>query len=365
MSEFKFSCGQCNQHIAVDEAWSGHQIKCPGCQTDIVVPPNPNRSAPPPVLPAGGSRPAIPPAAAPSPQPQRPAAPKGPAPVKFWVLALVSPALMLLVLPLTFVGIMVTKSWLGGLISLAACLPALLCGRSAIDERNSRAGVKASQMSGVGAVFAWTGVALSCLWLILTLIGFCRFTYYKVTGTTPPKSVFSTASASSRSSTVELSTPRTTPATSGSNRPSHPADPPVTTDPQSVTIPDGVPAGTLLGAPFTCTSIRYSPTTGVLDIDQGAAANPQAYVKLFLFNNRVPLAGKSFVVAPDVSTEAMRPNIHMKGANGKADAVASGYVLRLEFSEPNAKGILTGRFYLELSQSYQTKLSGTFKLEAR
>ena len=105
--------------------------------------------------------------------------------------------------------------------------------------------------------------------------------------------------------------------------------------------------------------------TGVLDLYQGVAANPQAFVKLFLFNNQVPLAGKSFVVAPDSSATGSRPSIHLKSANGKIDAVSSGYVMRLEFSEPDAKGILTGKIYLELSQSYQTKLSGTFKIQSQ
>lgn len=363
MSEFKFSCNQCNQHIAVEDAWTGHQIQCPNCQASIVVPANPARIAPPPVLPVSA-----PPPAAPAPvATRRAAAPTGPAPVKFWILALVSPFLMLLVLPLTFIGIMVTKSWLGGLISMAACIPALLCGRAAIEERNSRASVKAGQLSGVGAVFAWTGVVLSCVWLILTLIGFCRFTYYKVTGTTPPKSLFSTSSSSGRFNTPETTLPHNSASTPTRTitTPARPADPPVTTNPQTVAIPEGVPSGTVLGSPFKCTGIQYSPMAAVLDIDQGAASNPQASVKLFLFNNQMPLAGTSFVVAPDQSMGAKQPHVHLKGSNGKVDAVMNGYVLRLEFSQPDAKGILTGHLYLELPQSYQTKVSGTFKLQAQ
>ncbi len=34
----KFSCSQCGQHIAYDEAWAGQQIQCPACQSSIVVP---------------------------------------------------------------------------------------------------------------------------------------------------------------------------------------------------------------------------------------------------------------------------------------------------------------------------------------
>jgi hypothetical protein len=34
----KFSCPQCGQHIACDDAWAGHQIACPACQTNLFVP---------------------------------------------------------------------------------------------------------------------------------------------------------------------------------------------------------------------------------------------------------------------------------------------------------------------------------------
>ena len=38
MSEFKFSCPQCGQHILCDALWSGRQINCPACQQPLVVP---------------------------------------------------------------------------------------------------------------------------------------------------------------------------------------------------------------------------------------------------------------------------------------------------------------------------------------
>ena len=34
----KFSCPQCGQHISCDDAWAGHQIACPACQNNLVVP---------------------------------------------------------------------------------------------------------------------------------------------------------------------------------------------------------------------------------------------------------------------------------------------------------------------------------------
>jgi hypothetical protein len=41
MSELKFSCAHCGQHIACDEEGSGGQIECPAYQGALVVPGNP------------------------------------------------------------------------------------------------------------------------------------------------------------------------------------------------------------------------------------------------------------------------------------------------------------------------------------
>ncbi len=38
MSEFKFSCPRCGQHILCDAPWSGREINCPACQQPLVVP---------------------------------------------------------------------------------------------------------------------------------------------------------------------------------------------------------------------------------------------------------------------------------------------------------------------------------------
>ena len=45
MSEFKFSCSHCGQHLACDEQFSGRQIQCPACQVLIRIPPVPGKTA--------------------------------------------------------------------------------------------------------------------------------------------------------------------------------------------------------------------------------------------------------------------------------------------------------------------------------
>ena len=39
MSEYKFSCPACGQHILGDVRYAGTPLKCPACQADFVVPP--------------------------------------------------------------------------------------------------------------------------------------------------------------------------------------------------------------------------------------------------------------------------------------------------------------------------------------
>ncbi len=43
MSEFKFSCPHCDQHILCDEQLSGREIHCPNCQHLFQVPPVPGK----------------------------------------------------------------------------------------------------------------------------------------------------------------------------------------------------------------------------------------------------------------------------------------------------------------------------------
>jgi len=45
MSQFKFSCPHCAQHLQCDERASGREIQCPNCQYLIRIPPIPGRTA--------------------------------------------------------------------------------------------------------------------------------------------------------------------------------------------------------------------------------------------------------------------------------------------------------------------------------
>jgi DNA-directed RNA polymerase subunit RPC12/RpoP len=45
MSEFKFNCPHCDQHLRCDEQSSGREIQCPACNMLIRIPPVPGKTA--------------------------------------------------------------------------------------------------------------------------------------------------------------------------------------------------------------------------------------------------------------------------------------------------------------------------------
>jgi hypothetical protein len=45
MSDFKFSCPHCQQHLMCDEKFSGREIQCPACNKLMWIPPIPGRTA--------------------------------------------------------------------------------------------------------------------------------------------------------------------------------------------------------------------------------------------------------------------------------------------------------------------------------
>jgi hypothetical protein len=44
MSEFKFSCPQCEQHFLCDEQFSGRAMQCPNCKVLIHIPAVPGKT---------------------------------------------------------------------------------------------------------------------------------------------------------------------------------------------------------------------------------------------------------------------------------------------------------------------------------
>jgi hypothetical protein len=45
MSEFKFDCPHCHQHLQCEEQFSGREIQCPSCNVLIRIPAVPGKTA--------------------------------------------------------------------------------------------------------------------------------------------------------------------------------------------------------------------------------------------------------------------------------------------------------------------------------
>jgi DNA-directed RNA polymerase subunit RPC12/RpoP len=77
MADMKFSCSHCGQQIECDELWSGHEIQCPTCHGQLMVPPKPDA---PPHVTLASAKPNQPRLSIGQSRDQRSAAPPPPAP---------------------------------------------------------------------------------------------------------------------------------------------------------------------------------------------------------------------------------------------------------------------------------------------
>jgi hypothetical protein len=367
MSEFKFSCPNCDQHIAADESWSGAQIQCPKCQSQIVVP----RMAvaalattpPSPAVPAAASpAPAPPPPLAPRVTAQaRPVAPAAPAAQMaapaFCALAIVSLVLALATLPLNVIG-----AFVGVPIGLLGCIPAVICGHLALGS------IRRNRVLRGSGLAKW-GLGLGYFFTVMGVISLAVFAYLKSTGQdlrvgrARPAAPFT-----SRPIAAPPPGPGAAPGPANvapvAPPPGMPeADSPVTTNPERAEIPAKPAAGTLYGRPFTVDKAVFN---GIfLQLAQGTKFMPDADIKVFPFLKAgESLADRTFVVSPQ--TTHGNPHVHLAGGQGGSSRaiLTSKYALRLEFGKPTGKRI-PFKLYFEAPHSYETIVSGEGVAETR
>lgn len=152
MSEFKFSCPHCNQHLTATPEWAGHSLKCPACQNDFNVPSPDDVAGAPPVMAAPPKQPA-------AVSPRRistPIAAKRPATSEGKTSGLAIAALVLGIVP-CFNGI-----------------AAVICGHMALSRIKSGRAAK-------GKGLAIAGLVLGYIWLVLSL---AALVWYLVVGRT-------------------------------------------------------------------------------------------------------------------------------------------------------------------------------------
>lgn len=408
MSEIKFSCSNCGQHLSGEVNWAGRQIECPSCKSTITIPavlvsagPQPGRTTPvppplppnaqlpPPLPPSGVAQPGAP--AGPRTRPAFPARTPAPPPSQTSPWSVVALVVVLLTLPLSLLNTVVKFP-----MGLVASIPGVVFAHIALGQIRSR------KLQGRGMAVA--ALIVGYLFIALQALALGIYFYLKATntgpfqqpppwsqprewtrirpgpsGATPPTSrppvpqpppTFRPPQPQpplrnypGASNPIPLS-PFPRPMPPGTNymprfRP--PADEPrPATNPRTVAIPAGAVTGTVGGQPFAGANVILQNAVLTFTVPDKRGYMPLAEVVIFL-GIGMDQPGTKMWLVPGADF-AHTPHIHTRWTeSGRHDSnvVMDNYVLRLELGNP-AGGQTPGRIYLELPQSHRTRITGTF-----
>ncbi|MGZ4961227.1 MAG: DUF4190 domain-containing protein [Limisphaerales bacterium] len=307
----KFACPSCGQSMTADDRWVGQQIQCPTCKNNFTVPTGTRlqgETVAPPIVAAS-----------------RRASPNQTAPVRMSGLAILSFCLALMTFPLNALSRVAHLP-----IGLLGCIPAVICGHIALTQIRTRSNVR-------GRGFAIAGLVIGYLAIIVGLIALA---FLLVRGVS-----HQTATVRSNSASVQA----------------QPTEPSVTTDPNTAEIPSTPVSGTVGNLSFTVQQAEVS--SGVLSL-RDQPKNPNVEVIIFLFlKGGESLSGTKRIVPG----ESAPPHIHLRWKEGsalKSKTASRGYAMRLEFGQQKG-GLIPGKVYLEMPESYGTKFAGTFEARVK
>ncbi len=349
MAEFKFPCPRCGQKIQCDELWSGHQIQCPSCQTNLVVPQNPAAEAPPPVAPSppapaprlsiGQSKlqASAPPAQSPprTTLPRRPLAPAKAAKAAGTTKLLKIGAVIIVVAVGGYFGFGLVSSWQE---------------KANAKRRDTEKQADGGQVGHIGDL-------------------------YNVLDATDPDGRGAARSRASAPRTTPASLPGSVPAgTQEGQTPAQAAEkelpmvPAVwTLDLAKAKIPDGKANGTISGAGFVVESARVDPvgTAQVLSLRQGSGASADREILVYLhLNAGETLAGHTWSVSKEMKGAGV-PSVLKRWKTDPKYAprqlsFATGYAMKLELG-PMGDGMIPGKIFLALPDAEQSVVAGAFK----
>ena len=329
MADIKFSCPHCNQHITCDELWGGHELQCPGCQGNLIVP--------------GGGAPAEPTATS-----------------------------------------LVPKPPSGGKVNLskaAAHTPAP--GASApprnIPIRNLAPAVQKKRSPVV--TFAITGAIL----VILGAGGYFGYTWWSDRAKAKSEEAQKNSnSAQAGNAVADANGPSgrrrqrpnpndAAPADAGANAPAadtstnQPVIPAVwTLDLPTAKIPDGRANGSISGTNFVAETARIDPvgTAQVLRLIQGPATSPDREVLVYLhLKPGEKLGGQTLAISQDMRGQGV-PQVTKRWKNNPRFApvlksFSTGYAMKLELGQFTNNQV-PGKIFLALPDTEQTVVAGTF-----
>jgi DNA-directed RNA polymerase subunit RPC12/RpoP len=307
MADFKFTCSHCGQEIECDELWSGHEIQCPTCKGQLVVPPKPD--APPhaslasvkrdqPKLSIGHSR------------SERSAAPPPPPP------------------------------------------QALLLEQKLNQARAGKKG-NAKKWVTIGAVVVIVGV------------GGC-FAYGPVSGWWAKRG--EAGKQSSKTATQEVAAAAAEAAPAAPATPAPEKELPVlapawTLDLDKAKIPESRVNGSISGTNFVAETAMC--TAQVLRLSQGASASPDREILVYLhLNPGQSPTGHTWTVSQEMKDRNVPQVVKRWKTNPKyaplSKPFSSGYAMKLELGQIT-NGVIPGKIFVALPDAEQSVVAGSFK----
>lgn len=319
MSELKFSCPHCSQHIACGLDWAGMQTKCPSCQNDIVIP------KPPPAVAAApspgplrvsmpGSHSAAPPP--PPPPPARSSAPSG----------------------------------------LSVARPTAPQHAPAAAHAGPPPGGGQSVTVGDNPVVQWSGL-IGAFLVTAIIIGMAAAwkppedTPYMVKLREAAKGGMATADEDEDEDTEEAAAPKA----------AAPVAPQWTLDLQGAQIPQAAASGQFGGRPFAPERayLQRTPTGYLLTVRQGAGFQAEREILVALpLSQGQPLDGQSWNIAPNAPAAPRLVKRWLENARPQTKIFTNGYVMKLEF-EQTANNQIPAKLFFSLPDEDKTFVAGT------
>ena len=319
MSETKFSCSSCGQHIQADEAYQGMQIECPSCHASIAVP---SQVAEIPALRRpGANRPAAPPG--------------GVAPASGLAKAsLILSAASLVAGPFGFI-------------------PGIVCGHMARKRIacNPRIGGKGIATAGLMLGYGFLALSLLMAGILATMLvktaGRIQQQTQQALHQTPPAATMMAKGG---------------PVNDGAWK----------TDLTGVSIPDTPLSGRVHGVPFVCDYAELSPAMKplFLILKQGQGLQGDVKITVIAGDSR-GLEGRSlsFATTGEIPADADYRVEILRRENGgytprHFSRIQDGFVMRLD-CQPRVGDHVKGRIYLCFGDEQKSYVAGSFDAKLR
>jgi hypothetical protein len=311
MADIKFPCPRCGTTIECDELWCGHQLQCPACQGEMVVPPKPELT---PAAPAAGS----------------------------------------------------PQVNLSGLSKAAASAPKLSIGGAASHARPSAAPAPSPQSTAFerkmiqaraakekGKATKW--IVIGAVVVICAIGGYFGYGYYNEW----------------QAKRAEAAKPAAPPVPT--NAPAEPPQelaviPPLwTLNVDEAKIPNGKANGMLAGTNFLVESAQFDQAKGtyLLRLDEGNSTAPALQVKIYLtLGPTESPTGHVWSVSQDMKGKGVPQIIKLWKPNPKFAAQQklfnTGYAMKLELGDIT-NGTIFGKIFLALPDKEESVVGGIFK----